>query len=341
MKKQTYTLGRAAGNDIRIEDISISRRHAVLTLLKNGQVQVMDCGSKNGVFVNGIRVRKAIVTNGDSLAFGSYRCSLRELLPQRPAPRRKRALFLKLMGVFCVLALAFALYQAFPAKVTPLAAPSPAPPARVAPQAPQGRQAEQSLQERVERATVLVLSNAGSGSGFFITPNTVVTNRHVIQNAREILLVNKFLGRGYSARVTAVSRAEGQDYAVLVTEVNNAFYLPLCPRVSRGAQVSSWGYPGFITDRILQARVIPEVLLTSGEVSAVQAMDGSVYILHTAQVSYGNSGGPLVNKNGSVAGINTFVAPDSRLNSQFSIALSARDLMAFLRSCSVPFVEGE
>ncbi len=342
MKTQIYTIGRAADNDIRIKDISISRKHAVLQVLNDGQVEISDCGSSNGTFVNGKRITSASIREEDRISFGSYQCSLSELLPPKslgrapsPAvPRRQNPLFPKVLGAFCVLALTLALYEAFPTNIN-TQNPGSSPREQLA----------QSLQERIERATVLVAVNVGQGfhqgSAFFIKPNILVTNRHVIENAREISIISKTLGSWHSARLMAVSQNPEQDYAVLETDVNSVFCLPLCPRVERGARVSSWGYPGFVISHELQAQEIPEVILTSGNVSAEQHINGVAYVLHTAQVAQGNSGGPLVKENGSVVGINTLVAPDKVLNSQFSIALPARDLIHFLRANHISFVEGE
>lgn len=349
--KQIYTIGRAADNDIRIKDINVSRKHAVIQLTGSGQILLSDCQSRNGTFVNGKRIATAYVREGDRIAFGSYECRLSQLLPRETAvpgaaprffsPRFSSAQ--KLLGGLCILCLLIFLAGVFSEPSSQPSAPSvPRPPSvQDTPLPPPDRQAERTTRQRIEQATVLVLAEKGYGSGFFITPNTLVTNRHVVQNARTVHVGNTFLGRWGRARVTAVSHRQEQDYAVLVSDVSNTSWLPLCPRLERGSKVSSWGYPGFVTDHILGAREIPEVLLTSGEVSAIQKLGGAAHILHTAQIAQGNSGGPLINENGSVVGVNTFAAPDKTLNSQFSIALPAGDLIAFLRANQVPFAEGE
>lgn len=55
MRSESFTIGREAGNDLVLDDVGMSRRHALLTNC-GGVVQVADCGSSNGTFVNGRRI---------------------------------------------------------------------------------------------------------------------------------------------------------------------------------------------------------------------------------------------------------------------------------------------
>jgi pSer/pThr/pTyr-binding forkhead associated (FHA) protein len=49
------TIGRAFDNDVMVDDESVSRHHAYLTIA-GGQIRVTDLDSTNGTFVNGRRV---------------------------------------------------------------------------------------------------------------------------------------------------------------------------------------------------------------------------------------------------------------------------------------------
>jgi pSer/pThr/pTyr-binding forkhead associated (FHA) protein len=55
VRSESFTIGREAGNDLVLNDVGMSRRHALLTNY-GGVVQVADCGSSNGTFVNGRRI---------------------------------------------------------------------------------------------------------------------------------------------------------------------------------------------------------------------------------------------------------------------------------------------
>lgn len=68
----TTTVGRAEGCGLRIEDPRVSRRHARL-VLEEGQLAIEDLGSPNGTVVNGLRVGRQRLQDGDLLVLGKYR----------------------------------------------------------------------------------------------------------------------------------------------------------------------------------------------------------------------------------------------------------------------------
>ncbi len=65
------TIGRAPSSGIFLNDITVSRVHAVLEV-SDGVVSVSDAGSLNGVYVNGVSVDKAELRNGDELQIGRF-----------------------------------------------------------------------------------------------------------------------------------------------------------------------------------------------------------------------------------------------------------------------------
>lgn len=69
LDKQTMSLGRDRHADISVRDLSISRRHAALVITDQG-VEARDLGSRNGIYVNGHRVRSALLKPGDTLRVG-------------------------------------------------------------------------------------------------------------------------------------------------------------------------------------------------------------------------------------------------------------------------------
>lgn len=63
------TLGRGPDSLLRLDDPSVSRRHAVV-FFRHGHIMLEDQGSTNGTFVNGERIDKAELKNGDRLRLG-------------------------------------------------------------------------------------------------------------------------------------------------------------------------------------------------------------------------------------------------------------------------------
>jgi pSer/pThr/pTyr-binding forkhead associated (FHA) protein len=64
-------IGRESGNLIQLEDARVSKQHAVLKRDKE-QWFIEDVGSRNGVLVNGSRVRRSALKHGDRIAIGPY-----------------------------------------------------------------------------------------------------------------------------------------------------------------------------------------------------------------------------------------------------------------------------
>jgi hypothetical protein len=66
----TTHLGRGFAADVRLEDQSVSRRHAILHLRAGGAARLLDDRSANGTFVNGRRVTEAELVDGDVVVLG-------------------------------------------------------------------------------------------------------------------------------------------------------------------------------------------------------------------------------------------------------------------------------
>ena len=141
------------------------------------------------------------------------------------------------------------------------------------------------------------------GSGFFIAPDRIVTNRHVIERSSrvEIHLLNgkKFVVKG----VIAVD-GEG-DLAMLQVDVPTAFAVPL-PIVrtvpQEGESIVVVGNPFGL-----------EGSVSNGIVSAVREISGYGKIIQiTAPISPGSSGSPVVNMFGQVIGIASLQAAEGQ-----------------------------
>lgn len=64
-------IGRGLGADIRLEDEGVSRRHSKATVVGNGDPVLEDLGSSNGTFVNGDRIQRHTLKDGDKVQVGS------------------------------------------------------------------------------------------------------------------------------------------------------------------------------------------------------------------------------------------------------------------------------
>jgi len=230
------------------------------------------------------------------------------------------------------------------AAAVPLGAVAPAP----------GSQAFQgTLAELLTQAVVLVIApgsgpddGTSTGSGFFVAPNLIATNRHVIEDAdpNEIVVTSKKLGRITRARVVAStpnSEIGSPDIALLRVEGATGIQpLAFSTTAAPLDQVIAAGFPGLLMQsdeafarlRRGDASAVPEVILTDGRINAIQSAAGGMKIMpHSAAVSGGNSGGPLADACGRVLGINTFITANREQVVHANYAQKADGIVAFLQ----------
>jgi pSer/pThr/pTyr-binding forkhead associated (FHA) protein len=67
--KRTLTIGRSPTADIFLEELSVSREHAVIRPIEK-RVEIVDLESRNGVEVNGKRVKVKPINVGDKVTIG-------------------------------------------------------------------------------------------------------------------------------------------------------------------------------------------------------------------------------------------------------------------------------
>ncbi len=88
-------IGRAAGNDIVIENKTVSREHATLTIT-DGRIVVTDLNSSSGTYLlrddKLHRVSYHEVSDTDTILFGNERCRVRDLL-ERAKPQGREVVY--------------------------------------------------------------------------------------------------------------------------------------------------------------------------------------------------------------------------------------------------------
>ena len=172
--------------------------------------------------------------------------------------------------------------------------------------------------ELVYESVFVVYSGNSLGSGFAIGENCIITNAHVIDHVHNITVETY---GGIQFRATVLQMDEQLDVAVLI--VADAAFVPLpvadVSTMKTGDDIYAIGAPKGMA-----------YTLTKGGISAKERMIGDQsYIQIDAAINEGNSGGPLLNDDGQVLGVNTLKMSDSE---GIGLAIPITRVCDYLRS---------
>ncbi|MGE5563422.1 MAG: S1C family serine protease [Bacillota bacterium] len=178
------------------------------------------------------------------------------------------------------------------------------------------------------------------GSGFAVSPHHIITNAHVVEDVENtygdsiVAVVPSEGSRALHGTVIAYDRA--RDLAII--DVGPARLEPLAiysGPVESGEHAAALGYPGNVdmaTANSMYDLITPSAPVRSeGTISSKRNVEGTPAYLHTAAISRGNSGGPLVDDCGRVLGVNTYTTVTDSGDAPFGFAMVSQDLMSFLR----------
>jgi hypothetical protein len=154
----------------------------------------------------------------------------------------------------------------------------------------------EQVAERAIASTVRLRCNDRVGAGFFVGPELLLTNAHVVGKSRH---VDVTFESGLVAKGRVVERDEWYDYSVI--EVRGVEVQPLAvadaTTLQRGDPVYFAGSPKGL-----------DFTFSRGIISHPERMiQGVGYLQVDAAVNPGNSGGPLLDEHGDVVGLMTMV----------------------------------
>jgi V8-like Glu-specific endopeptidase len=194
------------------------------------------------------------------------------------------------------------------------------------------------------------LTPVSHGTGFAVTPEQVVTNSHVVQEAQDdpsliVGIVPSDGGEAVYGRIVSVSP---RNDLALVASTKPMHLPPLTiagnPNDESGAVVAV-GYPQNVD--VAQGLSMADLFRPQPPVESNGSLAGRRpsrqfdTLLHTAPIARGSSGGPLLDPCGRVVGVNSFGAETASAEAGFYFAISTRELLPFLRANSItPQVNG-
>jgi len=148
---------------------------------------------------------------------------------------------------------------------------------------------------------VVISTNAGTGSGFYVNDSGfIITNAHVVKDYKEVSIQMR---DGNILDGLVIDKDPSADLALIKTDTNHKGMLKLGKLQTSGigTTVISIGTPNGL-----------EWSVSKGIVSAVRESDGIVYIQTDAAINPGNSGGPLIDfDKKEVIGVITFKLRES------------------------------
>ncbi|WP_345762873.1 MarP family serine protease [Diaminobutyricibacter sp. McL0608] len=138
------------------------------------------------------------------------------------------------------------------------------------------------------------------GSGWVEAPGRVVTNAHVVAGSDAIFV--KDVNSSRSLRATLVAFDPERDLAVLQVSGLSEKPLALGKDLATGESAFAAGYPGDGAYTVSPERVREKLVARGGDIYQHSTVDREIYALR-GSVRPGNSGGPLFDASGKVAGV--------------------------------------
>ncbi|MGN7799992.1 MarP family serine protease [Leifsonia sp. 22587] len=192
-----------------------------------------------------------------------------------------------------------------------------------------------------EQSVVTVLASKpacgldSEGSGWVVQRGRVVTNAHVVAGASSVVVRQS--GSTAVERATLVAFDPSRDLAVLDVTDLGAPALDIGPDLAAGAPAYALGYPGDGPFTVSPQRVRDRVTARGTDIYQSGSVDRDIYSLR-GSVRPGNSGGPLLDANGDVAGV---VFARSATDPDTGYALTLAELRPVLSSVgSAPISSG-
>lgn len=180
----------------------------------------------------------------------------------------------------------------------------------------------QTISRNLKQSVLNLRAGSGMGTGFFVDgAGTIATNAHVVAGGREVVATSA-RGERFAALPDIIDHEH--DFCLLTCRGRRSEPVRLgnSRAVQDGEPVLTMGMPMGL-----------DFSVSEGIVSCARRnFNGKMVIQHSIALNQGNSGGPLVNQNGEVIGINTFILGGQGL----SFAYPVDTIPALRRFLAVP-----
>ena len=184
--------------------------------------------------------------------------------------------------------------------------------------------------DQARKSVVHIVGSTGSGSGFVVeSTGYILTNAHVVEGEADLTVV---LDGGIRTLGKVVARDPERDIALVKIDRGQQPTLRFAtanPRI--GEELVALGYPYGVS------RGLENMTISTGVVSAFQPRGGINYVQTDAAVNPGNSGGPLLDMNGRVVGMNTWHFGDAEgINFAIHYSVLSQRLAIMITEATAP-----
>lgn len=182
-----------------------------------------------------------------------------------------------------------------------------------------------SIIEQYKNTVIQIATPYSTGTGFYLSSyDLIITNEHVIRDNMEVVID----GEGIDKQLVKVIYID-QKYDLAFLAVPSQHTMPTLKLreeespIKEGEEIIAVGHPFGL-----------KYTVTKGIISStVHEVSGVNYLQHDAALNPGNSGGPLISKEGRIIGVNTFVVKNGS-NIGFSLPVN------YLKDAIVNFKNG-
>lgn len=201
-----------------------------------------------------------------------------------------------------------------------------------------------------------------TGTGFLINDETVVTCNHVVsldpdllaavaehygKSEKEIkdrLSIQISVVRDVVIRANVKTSSEEMDFAVLQmeTSIKNRTYLTIrsSSEVKQTEAIYALGFPSEVEMyQDMNSYTSEDVTITNGQVNKNTTVGTVDYIQHSARLTPGNSGGPLVDAEGSVIGICQGATSGNGFDVDYYYAIAIDQLISALDALGIDYTK--
>lgn len=305
------SIGRGADNNLIISEESVSLHHATFSKT-NGRYWLSDIGSSNGTYVNGRRITETTIDIGDVVNFGLIKTKFdgfgfpilvenilqNELPSDAPTPQKK--LLLQKNAFIIVLLVGLGVLGVVRSKSGGLST------------------------TEIARATVSIFMEDSSGNECWSGSGALILDgKYVVTNAHVAALSAKDGPKYSDCKILTIGLSDssglnpldyvGGSVSTIDTERDLALIelnVPISSSDRKSLSIRSndiglestirvFGYPGIGGDSLT---------VSSGIISGLDQSEKFSYFKTNADISAGNSGGPVVDNKGRLVGIATSIA---------------------------------